>query len=74
MTCSIRYYRRGRCQHAGLLIIAKETEVAAYRTRLEASGYVVLDNLFTPPVPAMNNARPEANGISTLKCVPKMSN
>ena len=75
MTCSIRYYRRGRREDAGLLIIAKETEFAAYKARLEASGYVVLDNLlFTPPVPAMNNARPEANGTSTLKRAPKMSN
>jgi hypothetical protein len=32
-----------------LLIIAKETEFAAYKARLEASGYVVLDDPVTPP-------------------------
>jgi hypothetical protein len=62
MTCSIRYCRRGRREDSGLLIIARETEFAAYKARLEASGYVVLDNLLTPAVPSMNNGRPEANG------------
>jgi hypothetical protein len=42
LTCSIRYYRPGRREDAGL-IIAKKTERAAYKARLEASGYVVLD-------------------------------
>jgi len=44
MTCSIRYWRPGRPEDAGL-IIAKEAEFAAYKARLEAAGYVVLDNL-----------------------------
>jgi hypothetical protein len=43
MTCSIRYHRPGRREDAGLLI-AKKTEFAAYKARLEASGYVVLDD------------------------------
>jgi hypothetical protein len=49
MTRSIRYYRPGLREDAGLLIIAKETEFAAYKARLEASGYVVLDDPVTPP-------------------------
>ena len=40
MTCSVRYYRPGR-HAAGLVIIANESEFAAYKARLEASGYVV---------------------------------
>jgi len=49
MTCSIRYYRPGLREDAGLLIIANESEFAAYKARLEASGYVVLDNPLAPP-------------------------
>jgi len=49
MTCSIRYFRPGRRDDAGL-IIAKKTEFAAYKARLEASGYVVLEDLLTPPL------------------------
>jgi len=49
MTCSIRYYRPGRREDAGL-IIAKKAEFAAYKARLEASGYVVLEDLLTPPL------------------------
>jgi len=48
MTCWIRYYRPGRREDAGL-IIAKKAEFAAYKARLEASGYVVLEDLLTPP-------------------------
>jgi hypothetical protein len=48
MTCSIRYYRPGRHEDAGLLI-AKKSERAAYKARLEASGYVVLDQPATLP-------------------------
>lgn len=48
LTCSIRYYRPGRHEDAGLLI-AKKTERAAYKARLEASGYVVLDEPATLP-------------------------
>jgi hypothetical protein len=48
LTCSIRYYRPGRHEDAGLLI-AKKTERAAYKARLEASGYVVLDEPPTLP-------------------------
>jgi hypothetical protein len=44
MTCSIRYYRPGRREEAGLLIV-KKAEFAAYKARLEAAGYVVSDDL-----------------------------
>jgi hypothetical protein len=47
MTCSIRYCRPGRPEDAGL-IIAKKAEFAAYKARLEAAGYVVLDNPLAP--------------------------
>jgi hypothetical protein len=49
MNCSIRYYRPGRSGDAGLLI-AKKDEFAAYKARLEAAGYVVLDD---PPSPLL---------------------
>jgi len=49
MTRSIRYHRPGRSDDAGL-IIAKKTEFAAYKARLEAAGYVVLEDLVTPPL------------------------
>jgi len=49
MTCSIRYHRPGLREDAGLLIIANESEFAVYKARLEASGYVVLDNPLAPP-------------------------
>ena len=49
MTCSIRYYRPGRPEDAGL-IIAKKAELPAYKARLEAAGYIVLDNLLAPPL------------------------
>ena len=48
MSCSIRYFRPGEREDAGLLIIANESEFAAYKARLEASGYVVLDAPATP--------------------------
>jgi len=51
MTCAIRYYRLGRPEDAGLLI-AKKAEFAAYKARLEAAGYVVLDDLLLPPLMA----------------------
>jgi len=73
MTCSIRYFRQGRREEAGLLIIAKETEFADYRARLEASGYIVSENMFAAPVPTLNNARTEANRTRTVKCVSKVS-
>ena len=47
MTYAIRYCRPGRPDDAGL-IIAKKTEFAAYKARLEAAGYVVLDNPLAP--------------------------
>jgi hypothetical protein len=47
MTCSIRYYRPGRREEAGLLIV-KKAEFAAYKARLEASGYVVLEESAGP--------------------------
>jgi hypothetical protein len=43
MTCSIRYYRPGTNEDAGLLIIGDERELPAYKARLEASGYTVID-------------------------------
>jgi hypothetical protein len=43
MTCSIRYYRPGQREEAGLLIV-KKAEFAAYKARLEAAGYVVSDD------------------------------
>ena len=49
MTCSIRYYRPGRRENAGLLI-TKKTEFAAYKARLEAAGYVVLDDPVAPAI------------------------
>jgi hypothetical protein len=48
MTCSIRYYRPGRREDAGLLIV-KRSEFAAYKARLESSGYVLLDDPDTLP-------------------------
>jgi len=48
MTCCIRYYRPGRRDDAGLLI-AKEAEFTIYKARLEAAGYVVLENIDIPP-------------------------
>jgi hypothetical protein len=48
MTCCIRYYRPGRRDAAGLLI-AKEAEFAIYKARLEAAGYVVLENIDISP-------------------------
>jgi len=48
MTCSIRYYRPGRREEAGLLIV-KKAEFAAYKARLEASGYIVLDDSVAIP-------------------------
>ena len=47
MTCSIRYYRPSRREDAGLVIV-KDAEFAAYKARLVAAGYVVLDNLDIP--------------------------
>jgi hypothetical protein len=49
MTCSIRYCRSRQPEDVGLIIV-KRTESAAYKARLEASGYVVLDTLVTPPL------------------------
>ena len=48
MTYSIRYRRPGLSEDAGLIII-KKSEFAAYKARLEASGYVVLDDPRVPP-------------------------
>jgi hypothetical protein len=49
MTCSIRYHRPGKREDAGLLILANESEYTAYKARLEASGYIVLDRPVAPP-------------------------
>lgn len=43
MTCTIRYFRLGRREDAGLIIV-KKAEFAAYKSQLEAAGYVVLNN------------------------------
>ncbi len=48
MNCSIRYHRLGKREDAGLLILANESEYAAYKERLEASGYI-LDRPVAPP-------------------------
>ena len=56
MVCSIRYYRPGEREDAGCLIIANQSEVAAYKARLKASGYVVLETLVTP-LPALLSAK-----------------
>lgn len=50
MSCSIRYYRPGPPKDVGFLIIANESELAVHKARLEASGYVVVDNTVTPPL------------------------
>ena len=49
MTCSIRYSRPGLSEDAGLIIV-KKTEFTAYKARLEAAGYVVLDDPATLPL------------------------
>ena len=49
MTYSIRYRRPGLSEDAGLIII-KKSEFAAYKARLEASGYVVLDDPLVRPL------------------------
>lgn len=49
MTCSIRYCRPGRPEDTGLIIVTK-TEFAAYKARLEAAGYVILEDLVAPPL------------------------
>jgi hypothetical protein len=64
MTCSIRYYRPGPREDAGLLIIANESEFAVYKARLEASGYVVLDNPVTPPLAIFAGRSPIISGAS----------
>jgi len=58
MTCSIRYFRPGPREDAGL-IIAKKTEFAAYKARLEAAGYVVLNDPVSLPleIPAGKSGR-----------------
>ena len=53
MTCSIRYYRPDAREDAGFLIIADERELPAYKARLEASGYTVLDAPLKRPFEAM---------------------
>jgi hypothetical protein len=49
MSYSIRYWRPGLSEAAGLLIIANESEFPVYRARLEAAGYVVSDTPAKPP-------------------------
>jgi hypothetical protein len=56
MTCSIRYYRLGRPEDAGLLIIATESDRAAHVSRLKVLGYVVLDNPTRPPRMSSNTS------------------
>jgi len=38
----VRYLKLGPDGHAGVLFIPTETDFAAYETRLEVTGYVVL--------------------------------
>jgi hypothetical protein len=56
MTCTIRYCRPGRPEDAGL-IITKKAELVAYKARLEAAGYVVLDS---PSVPRLEVLAPKS--------------
>ena len=56
LTCSIRYFRPGRPEDAGLLI-TKRAEFAAYKARLEAAGYVVMENLIPPPLEILAGSR-----------------
>ena len=56
MTCTIRYCRPGRPEDAGL-IITKKAEFVAYKARLEAAGYVVLDS---PHVPRLEVLAPKS--------------
>ena len=58
MTCSIRYHRPGKRENAGLLIIANEGEYLAYKARLEASGYIVLDRPVAPLSPMPGTRAP----------------
>jgi len=54
MTCSIRYWRPGLGEPAGFLIVANESELPAYRARLEAAGYVVLEAPAAPPLAVLS--------------------
>jgi len=49
MTYSIRYWRPGLREDAGLLLITNESEIAVYKARLEASGYIVSASPTTSP-------------------------
>ena len=53
MSCSIRYWRPGARGDAGFLIVTNESELPAYKARLEASGYIVLDAPVKQPLEAM---------------------
>jgi len=55
--CSIRYYRPSRREDAGLLMV-KKSELGAYRARLEASGYIVLDDPVAIPPEAFKGKLP----------------
>jgi len=58
MSCSIRYYRPGEREDAGLLILANESEFPIYKARLEASGYVVLSTPVMPPLAVLPGKSP----------------
>ena len=58
MTCSIRYHRPGKREDAGLLILTNESEYMAYKARLEASGYIVLDRPTAPPLAILTTRAP----------------
>ena len=49
MTYTIRYRRPGRGEESALLMIPRQCDFAAYKGRLEAQGFVVLDIVVTPP-------------------------
>jgi hypothetical protein len=53
MSCSIHYWRPGAREDAGFLIITNESELPAYKARLEASGYTVIDAPVKRPFEAM---------------------
>jgi hypothetical protein len=52
MSCSIHYRRPGAREDAGFLIVTNESELPAYKARLEASGYIVLDAPVKQPLEA----------------------
>jgi hypothetical protein len=57
MTYSIRYYRSHKPEDVGLVIV-RQAEFAAYKTRLETAGYIVSSTLLTPSIEALAEKTP----------------